>query len=102
MKNFLFFILFLFLINSLSGQNVRQIEYADTLHGVVIPDPYKWMEDIHSREVLKFVKAENKRTQKAVVKKTKKLSKEFDRARKHRQFVWPPRELYERPKGDYN
>ena len=25
----------------------KQIEYADTLHGIAIPDPYKWMEDIN-------------------------------------------------------
>jgi protease II len=39
-------------------QQARQIDYADTLHGVVIPDPYKWMEDLKSKEVLDYVKAD--------------------------------------------
>lgn len=64
------------MFHSLSGQNVRQIDYADTLHGVVIPDPYKWMEDIRSREVLNFIKEENKQNAKTK-RKLKQLSKEY-------------------------
>jgi oligopeptidase B len=105
MKNIIFFV-FLFLVQPLLlGQNadnaVPEIAHADTLHGVVIPDPYHWMEDIHSPEVLNFVKAENKKT-KASIKKFRRMAKEFIKREKQWQIIsHPRRELFEKPDGDY-
>ncbi|MCL2072403.1 MAG: prolyl oligopeptidase family serine peptidase [Marinilabiliaceae bacterium] len=94
-----------FTICSVSGQKqppqAKQIEYADTLHGVVIPDPYKWMEDIHSKEVLKYINAENKYTKQAI-KKTNKLKEEFYKEVSQRKITsFPPQEIFEKPEGDY-
>ena len=100
-------IFFFFLLHPiiLFGQNysdkIHQIEYADSLHGVIITDPYHWMEDIRSREVLKFVKAENRHTQKAI-KSTKQLSKDFLKEENERKIITQPRrELFDKPDGEY-
>ncbi|MDR2928812.1 MAG: hypothetical protein LBV41_11540, partial [Cytophagaceae bacterium] len=78
-----------------------QTVYVDTLHGVIIPDPYKWMEDIHSSELLKFVRAENKKT-KAAIKKFRKMTRKFTKDAKRRQIIsHPERELFEKPEGNY-
>jgi len=105
MKKYFLFFLLMFFVCSITGQNhstkLPQIEYADTLFGVVIPDPYHWMEDIHSKEVLKFVRAENKNTRKSI-KKTKQLHKDFFKEVEQRQIISRPgRELFDRPAGDY-
>ena len=104
MRKFLFVTL-LFAYCSLFGQKqafqVKQSYYADTLHGVVIPDPYKWMEDLNSDELLKYVKAENKYTKKAN-KKTKHLQKKIHKEFEQRKIIsLPPEELYDKPDGDY-
>jgi len=104
MKSY-FFVLFLFILLPLSGQNpfdiFPQIEHTDTLHGVVIPDPYHWMEDTRSPEVLKFISDENKKSLEAI-KKTKELYKDFQREAKRRKIVtYPGRELLARPDADY-
>ena len=105
MKNIFPFLLFVYFICHSCGQNfsgkVAQIEYADTLHGVVIPDPYKWMEDINSPKVLKFVRAENKKTAKAI-KKLKKLHQDFFKEVQMRQIISSPdEELFDKPDGNY-
>jgi prolyl oligopeptidase len=40
----------------------KQVEVADTLHGVIIPDPYRWLENDSDPEVWKFAEEENKLT----------------------------------------
>ncbi|PKK84352.1 MAG: S9 family peptidase [candidate division Zixibacteria bacterium HGW-Zixibacteria-1] len=39
---------------------------VDTLHGVVIEDPYRWLEDINSPETREWIKAQNEYTQSIV------------------------------------
>jgi prolyl oligopeptidase len=41
--------------NSSSGPTT----VVDTLHGVPVPDPYRWMEDMGSAEVLRYARAED-------------------------------------------
>ena len=40
----------------------RKIDHADSYHGTVVPDPYRWLEDENSAETAKWVEAENKVT----------------------------------------
>lgn len=44
--------------------NSRKIDHADDLHGVKVPDPYRWLEDDvrESKDVAAWVEAENKVT----------------------------------------
>jgi len=106
-SSFFIFIIFLFCFFSCSeiaqnrfGQPV-QFEYADTLHGIVIPDPYKWMEDVNSRKVLRFARAENRKLRRAT-KKTEKLHREFIEEVARRQIItFPDEELFDRPDGEY-
>ena len=37
----------------------KKIEFADTYHGIKVPDPYRWLEDDNSAETKEWVKAEN-------------------------------------------
>ena len=40
----------------------KKIEFADTYHGMKVPDPYRWLEDDNSAETKEWVKAENQVT----------------------------------------
>jgi len=40
----------------------KKIEFADTYHGMKVPDPYRWLEDDNSTETKEWVKAENQVT----------------------------------------
>ncbi|OGC92094.1 MAG: hypothetical protein A2142_06020 [candidate division Zixibacteria bacterium RBG_16_48_11] len=40
----------------------KTVDVADTLHGVIISDPYRWLENDSDPEVWKFVEEENKLT----------------------------------------
>src|ERR1035437_1111876 len=40
----------------------KKIEFADTYHGMKVPDPYRWLEDDNSIETKEWVKAENQVT----------------------------------------
>ena len=44
--------------------NSKKIDHADDLHGVKVPDPYRWLEDDvrESKDVAAWVEAENKVT----------------------------------------
>ena len=107
MKNIFLFTFFVCSLSGCSGfgQNrsgeVPQIEHTDTLHGVVIRDPFKWMEDLSSPKLMRFIRAENRNMRKAI-RKTRKLHREFFQEVNNRQIVsWAGEELYDRPDGEY-
>ena len=43
----------------LSYPNSRQVEQVDDYHGVLVSDPYRWLEDLESEETKAWVEAEN-------------------------------------------
>src|SRR5712671_7386425 len=50
------------LAQSLQYPAARKMEQTDSYHGVKVSDPYRWLEDDHSEETARWVKAENEVT----------------------------------------
>ncbi len=40
----------------------KKTDFSETLHGVVVPDPYRWLEDANSPDTRAWIEAENKAT----------------------------------------
>ena len=40
----------------------RKSDFSEVLHGVTVPDPYRWMENLDDPELIQWEKAENKAT----------------------------------------
>ena len=40
----------------------KRTNRTDIIHGVEVPDPYRWLEDIHSDETLSWIRDQNKIT----------------------------------------
>ncbi len=48
--------------NSMKYPITHKVDVKETIHGEVIEDPYRWLEDDRSEETSAWVKAENKVT----------------------------------------
>lgn len=44
---------------SLDVPRARRVDVADTLHGIVVSDPYRWMEEMDAPEVLAWARAQD-------------------------------------------
>ena len=49
----------LFAADKLAYPQTRTVDQVDTLHGVNVPDPYRWLEDANSADTAAWVKAQN-------------------------------------------
>ena len=41
----------------------RRTDHIDRLHGVEVPDPYRWLEDVDSADIKTWIRAQNEHTQ---------------------------------------
>ncbi|HCQ80188.1 MAG TPA: S9 family peptidase, partial [Verrucomicrobiales bacterium] len=48
--------------NTLSYPDSKPGETVDTLHGIRVPDPYRWLEDLNSDQTAAWVKAQSSLT----------------------------------------
>jgi prolyl oligopeptidase len=46
----------------LTYPNTRTVEQIDNYHGILVPDPYRWLEDVDSPETLEWVRQQNELT----------------------------------------
>ena len=42
--------------------NTRTVEQTDNYHGILVPDPYRWLEDVDSPETLEWIQQQNELT----------------------------------------
>lgn len=48
--------------SSSQAPTTRRIDHTDRIHGVDVPDPYRWLEDVDSLEIKAWIDAQNKHT----------------------------------------
>jgi oligopeptidase B len=89
--------------NAQNAPVAKTENHKDTLPGHIVDDPYHWMEDLQSKDVLEYIKAENAHT-KITQKKLADLSRMFYKGLDAHPFPTPSRpdlKLFEKPEGDY-
>ena len=100
------FLFYIFFAPSVFGQKnldfkLKQVSYSDTLHGREIPDPYHWIEELDSPDVLRFIKKENKEVKNAI-KKVKKIENQYNDDKKKRHITsFPNADITRNPNDTY-
>lgn len=101
MKKYLLFFLLFVLCIGLEGQIISKKECVDTLHQIPIYDPYCWMEDINSKDVINYIESENRNTDEAK-KKLKRLYKDYlEEEKSYKVGSSKKTFLMEKPEGNY-
>src|SRR3954452_5067128 len=59
----MFFLLQIAFAQDKQAPPTRRDDVKETLHGVTVEDPYRWLEDQNSQETREWINAENKYTQ---------------------------------------
>ena len=50
------------MVRRLKYPKSRRVNHLDIIHGVKVPDPYRWLEDIDSPETRAWIEEQNKVT----------------------------------------
>ena len=68
----------------------KRLSVADTLHEQIIPDPYRWMEDLESKEVEDFALAQDSLLKKVINEsdKYKKINENITKTMSHERYFF--------------